>query len=73
VTRPDPDAELSHDLIWSCPGCWSWQLHVTELVRMGWSRKEFDAMIEEIIRAHVAHDCPAPRLVHELWKNRGRP
>jgi hypothetical protein len=69
----DPTYELAHDHVWSCPGCWSWQLHCTEIVRMQWPRKEFDAMVEDLIREHVGFECTHPRLVHELWKNAGRP
>lgn len=65
--------ELYGEKIWSCPGCWSWQLHVSNLVAMQWPRKEFEDMVEDIIREHVASECTHPRLVHELWKNRGRP
>jgi hypothetical protein len=56
--------------IWSCPGCWSWQLHVSDDVALQWSTKEFDDIVEAIIRDHVARECTAPQLVLALLKNR---
>lgn len=32
----------------------------------------FDAMIESILREHVAQECPHPRMIHELLKGGGR-
>jgi hypothetical protein len=66
-------ALANSDHVWSCPGCWSWQLHCTDEVASLWPAKDFADMVEDILRDHVAHECTAPQLVEFLWKARGRP
>lgn len=62
---------LTEDTVLSCPACWSWQLHYTALVAAQWEPKVFEAMVEAILREHVATECPQPRLFHTLAKSRG--
>ena len=67
ATRTVPDTEH----LWSCPGCWSWQLHCSGAVAAQWEPKAFADLVEDILREHVAHECTHPQLVHFLWKQRG--
>lgn len=59
--------------ILSCPACWSWQLHYTDLVATLWPGgvKDFQENIEDIIREHVLAECPNPALIHVLAKQAG--
>jgi len=55
----------------SCPACWSWQLHYTSQVALQWrSLEAFEEMLEQVVREHVARECPAPQLVLALARNR---
>jgi heterodisulfide reductase subunit C len=73
LRRAQAQALSNQDHVWSCPGCWSWQLHCTEQVAAAWSALQFADMVEDIVRDHVAHECTAPALVEFLWRQRGRP
>ena len=74
---------LTQEHIMRCPGCERWQLHYTwmalsDLISWtvpGSAHEPLDAAmkgpeecIEVILRDHVAHECPAPRKVMELWQ-----
>jgi hypothetical protein len=78
---------LMEEHLMRCPGCKSWQLHyrwidLQDLIR--WTvpssvTEPLDASLEParecvevILRDHVAHECPAPRLVMQLWKMQER-
>jgi hypothetical protein len=61
----------AYEHVWSCPGCWCWQLHCTDEVAAAWDPQSFADMVEDIIREHVAHECPAPALVLALLRSRG--
>lgn len=60
--------------IYSCPGCWSWQLHVDEeaLVADGTfsSAKEADHVVESLLREHVGYECTHPQLVQFLLQTK---
>lgn len=70
--HPHLDDPMRYERIWSCPGCWSWQLHATDEVAAVWEPTVFAGMVEDIIREHVARECPAPQLVLALLKSRER-
>lgn len=63
----------THAMVWSCPGCWSWQLDITaEAAReVFMSLGALYAAVEEVIVHHVAHECDSPRLVAILARDRG--
>lgn len=64
------------ETVYSCPGCWSWQLHVDIPARVAdgtfASAKEADAIIETLLQEHVGKECTHPQLVHALLRDRLR-
>lgn len=70
----------AHEHVLSCPGCNAWQLHYTDDVIEQWARRgagharrlaRFEAMVESILKEHVARECPQPLLFMTIAKNRG--
>jgi hypothetical protein len=70
VARPGPLAGELDEKVLSCPACWSWQLHYTREVSLLWPPATFEAMVESILREHVAYECPNPRLIKILVDQR---
>lgn len=66
--------EIAGESVLSCPACWSWQLHYNgaALVLDGTFKhaKELDAVIESLLRDHVGRECPNPRLIQILLRDR---
>jgi len=78
---------LTQEHVLRCPGCQKWQLHYTWLSLqdlIAWNvpsspQEPLNAALEPakecvevILRDHVAHECPSPRKVLELWKKAAR-
>lgn len=65
----------STEVVLSCPACWSWQLHYDPVARITdgtfGSNDEMEHVIEQLLREHVAHDCPQPLFFAQLAKTRG--
>jgi hypothetical protein len=64
----------SEEVILSCPACEHWQLHYSpaELVPgVFTSGKELEAIVEWLLKDHVAHECTQPRLFFILARSRG--
>lgn len=62
------------ETVYSCPACWSWQLHVDYAARVAdgtfTSMKQAEEITEKIVRDHVAYECPHPRLIQVLLRER---
>jgi hypothetical protein len=66
--------EIVGETVLSCPGCDSWQLHYNEvaLVVDGTftSAKHLDVIVEQLLKEHVGRECPNPRMIQILLRDR---
>ena len=64
----------SAEIVLSCPACEHWQLHYSpdELVPDVFATgKELEAIVEQLLKDHVARECQQPRLFFILARSRG--